>query len=215
MDNELIDPQFPHRRSSALEDVTIATFLDVAVVRCLFMPRWSEEGVHWALQFLFYRSVTAGHPHVAIQLIWSLEQVARDQRRNAFQMSSAQKKQFPAGAQDRSVALLGRQNERFAQRRILPVGRRNFIRHQFSVFGQVAFVADETEEANVNSSLCVTEAASPSPTPSERTFKEDCNPPGVNKRRPYKMADLKAFVESRLLSRSEKALEKVCSRRIV
>ena len=110
MDNELIDPQFPHRRSSALEDVTIATFLDVAVVRCLFMPRWSEEGVHWALQFLFYRSVTAGHLHVAVQLIRSFEQVARDQRRNAFQMSSAQKKQFPAGAQDRSVALLGRQN---------------------------------------------------------------------------------------------------------
>jgi protein unc-80 len=66
-----------------------------------------------------------------------------------------------------------------------------------------------------NSSFCVTEAASPSPTPSERAFKEDCNPPGVNKRRPYKMADLKAVVESRLLSRSEKALEKVCSRRIV
>lgn len=45
------------RRSSALDDVTAATFLDVAVIRCLFVPRWCEEGVHWALQFLFYRSV--------------------------------------------------------------------------------------------------------------------------------------------------------------
>lgn len=50
-----IDPHYPLRRSSVLDDVTAATFLDVAVVRCLFMPRWCEEGVHWALQFLFYR----------------------------------------------------------------------------------------------------------------------------------------------------------------
>lgn len=53
--NDSIDPQYPHRRSSVLEDITAATFLDVAVVRCLFIPRWCEEGVHWALQFLFYR----------------------------------------------------------------------------------------------------------------------------------------------------------------
>lgn len=53
--NDTIDPQYPHRRSSVLDDITAATFLDVAVVRCLFIPRWCEEGVHWALQFLFYR----------------------------------------------------------------------------------------------------------------------------------------------------------------
>lgn len=53
--NDAIDPQYPHRRSSVLDDITAATFLDVAVVRCLFVPRWCEEGVHWALQFLFYR----------------------------------------------------------------------------------------------------------------------------------------------------------------
>lgn len=46
---------YPHRRSSALDDVTAATFLDVAVIRCLLVPRWCEDGVHWALQFLFYR----------------------------------------------------------------------------------------------------------------------------------------------------------------
>lgn len=41
-----------------MDDITAATFLDVAVVRCLFIPRWCEEGVHWALQFLFYRYPT-------------------------------------------------------------------------------------------------------------------------------------------------------------
>lgn len=56
--NDTIDPQYPHRRSSVLDDITAATFLDVAVVRCLFIPRWCEEGVHWALQFLFYRYPT-------------------------------------------------------------------------------------------------------------------------------------------------------------
>lgn len=36
-------------------DVRAATFLDVAVLRCLFVPQWQEEGVHWALQFLYHR----------------------------------------------------------------------------------------------------------------------------------------------------------------
>lgn len=36
-------------------DVRAATFLDVAVLRCLFVPQWQEEGVHWALQFLYQR----------------------------------------------------------------------------------------------------------------------------------------------------------------
>ena len=57
-DCQSTEPPRATRRSSALDDVTVATFLDVAVVRCLMMPRWSEEGVHWALQFLFYRWVS-------------------------------------------------------------------------------------------------------------------------------------------------------------
>lgn len=36
-------------------DVRAATFLDVAVLRCLFVPQWQEEGIHWALQFLYHR----------------------------------------------------------------------------------------------------------------------------------------------------------------
>lgn len=39
-------------------DVRAATFLDVATLRCLFVPQWQEEGVYWALQFFYYRSVT-------------------------------------------------------------------------------------------------------------------------------------------------------------
>jgi len=36
-------------------DLSAATFLDVAVLRCLFIPQWQEEGVFWALQFLYHR----------------------------------------------------------------------------------------------------------------------------------------------------------------
>lgn len=38
-------------------DVSAATFLDVAVLRCLFMSQWPEEGVYWALQFYYHRYV--------------------------------------------------------------------------------------------------------------------------------------------------------------
>lgn len=44
--------------STAIDlNVRAATFLDVATLRCLFVPQWQEEGVFWALQFLYYRSV--------------------------------------------------------------------------------------------------------------------------------------------------------------
>jgi hypothetical protein len=36
-------------------DICAATFLDVAVLRCLFVSQWQEEGVYWALQFYYHR----------------------------------------------------------------------------------------------------------------------------------------------------------------
>jgi hypothetical protein len=36
-------------------DICAATFLDVAVLRCLFISQWQEEGVYWALQFYYHR----------------------------------------------------------------------------------------------------------------------------------------------------------------
>jgi hypothetical protein len=40
---------------SSAVDICSATFLDVAVLRCLFIPQWQEEGVYWALQFYYHR----------------------------------------------------------------------------------------------------------------------------------------------------------------
>lgn len=32
-----------------------ATLMDIAVLKCLFVPQWPEEGVFWALNFLYKR----------------------------------------------------------------------------------------------------------------------------------------------------------------
>lgn len=36
-------------------DLTAATFLDVGVLRCLFISHWQEEGVYWSLHYLYNR----------------------------------------------------------------------------------------------------------------------------------------------------------------
>lgn len=38
-------------------DVCAATFLDVAVLRCLFISHWQEDGVYWCLHYLYSRFV--------------------------------------------------------------------------------------------------------------------------------------------------------------
>lgn len=36
-------------------DTVAATFLDVAVLRCLFILHWQEEGVYWCLHYIYNR----------------------------------------------------------------------------------------------------------------------------------------------------------------
>lgn len=36
-------------------DIAAATFLDVAVLRCLFVSHWQEEGIYWSLHYLYNR----------------------------------------------------------------------------------------------------------------------------------------------------------------
>lgn len=38
-------------------DVCAATFLDVAVLRCLFISHWQEDGVYWCLHYLYSRYI--------------------------------------------------------------------------------------------------------------------------------------------------------------
>lgn len=40
---------------SQIVDVSAATYLDVAVLRCLFITHWQEEGIYWSLHYLYNR----------------------------------------------------------------------------------------------------------------------------------------------------------------
>lgn len=41
--------------TSMAQRARYATYFDVAVLRCLLQPHWTEEGVHWALMFYLQR----------------------------------------------------------------------------------------------------------------------------------------------------------------
>lgn len=43
------------KSDSVRVDVSAATFLDVAVLRCLFISHWQEEGIFWSLQYMYNR----------------------------------------------------------------------------------------------------------------------------------------------------------------
>ena len=44
----------PHVGNSESENA-LATFFDIAVLRCLFISHWPEDGVYWALTFFHKR----------------------------------------------------------------------------------------------------------------------------------------------------------------
>lgn len=46
-----------NRSESVKADVSAATFLDVAVMRCLFISHWQEEGIFWSLQYMYNRYI--------------------------------------------------------------------------------------------------------------------------------------------------------------
>ncbi|GFU92690.1 protein unc-80 homolog [Trichonephila clavipes] len=76
-------------------DVAMATYLDVAVLRCLFISQWLEEGIFWALKYLHQRlkdikevssdisyvrkrSYSLPIPEIEISLYQSPEQVKKE-----------------------------------------------------------------------------------------------------------------------------------------
>ncbi|XP_013174007.1 PREDICTED: protein unc-80 homolog isoform X2 [Papilio xuthus] len=146
-------------------NVSAATFLDVATLRCLFTTQWQEEGVYWALYYLYNR----------------LRDICDD-------MS----KQIPPRKRSNS----------------LPVPK-----IEVSVYQS----PDIKEHDSLKNFMEVPESKEISPI-TEIPF---ASVPKVDEdnimtrrasekvKRKMKMADLKAFVETKLLSKSEKALEKI------
>ncbi|XP_072743186.1 protein unc-80 homolog isoform X2 [Anoplolepis gracilipes] len=138
-------------------DVRAATFLDVATLRCLFVSQWQEEGIFWALQFLYYR-LRRINEEISVQ-----------------QMPRRRSNSLPIPKIEVSIY----QSPESKKKDVL----KDFI--------EVPETRDTTLLTGHENESSHTRRAS------EKTKKR------------MKMADLKAFVETKLLSKSEKALEKI------
>ncbi|XP_029661672.1 protein unc-80 homolog [Formica exsecta] len=138
-------------------DVRAATFLDVATLRCLFVTQWQEEGIFWALQFLYYR-LRRINEEISVQ-----------------QMPRRRSNSLPIPKIEVSIY----QSPESKKKDVL----KDFI--------EVPDTRDTSLLTGPESESSHTRRAS------EKTKKR------------MKMADLKAFVETKLLSKSDKALEKI------
>ncbi|EGI65756.1 Protein unc-80-like protein, partial [Acromyrmex echinatior] len=138
-------------------DVRAATFLDVATLRCLFVPQWQEEGVHWALQFFYYRLRRINEET-------SVQQMPR-RRSNSLPIPKIEVSIYQS-----------------------PESKKKDVMKDF-------IEVPDTRDASLT-------------TAHEGESRHTRRASEKTKKR-MKMADLKAFVETKLLSKSEKALEKI------
>ncbi|KAF3422952.1 hypothetical protein E2986_11048 [Frieseomelitta varia] len=139
-------------------DVRAATFLDVAVLRCLFVPQWQEEGVHWALQFLYHR----------LRMI--------NEETSVQQMPRRRSNSLPIPKIEVSIYQSPESKKKDVSKDFMEVP---------AVREDALLLVDQDVESSQTTRT------------SEKSKKR------------MKMADLKAFVETKLLSKSEKALEKI------
>ncbi|XP_076295580.1 unc80, NALCN channel complex subunit isoform X9 [Lasioglossum baleicum] len=137
-------------------DVRAASFLDVAVLRCLFVSQWQEEGVHWALQFLYHR----------LRMI--------NEETSVQQMPRRRSNSLPIPKIEVSIYQSPESKKKDVAKDLIEVPE---VREVTILTGQDC----ETNHTRR----------------------------GSEKKKRMKMADLKAFVETKLLSKSEKALEKI------
>nr|CAD7444735.1 unnamed protein product [Timema bartmani] len=179
-------------------DLCAATFLDVAVLRCLFVSQWQEEGVYWALQFLYHRlreisedtssqqqprrrSNSLPIPKIEVSIYQSPE------------MKNREPKDFMEVPEVKDVSYLTD----------YPPSNPTQRSHSSDldvVIQEPATVSAATAEPNKSPYFGrkrLDEESGHSRRASEK----------VKKR--MKMADLRAFVETKLMSKSEKTLEKV------
>ncbi|KAK9704328.1 hypothetical protein QE152_g28369 [Popillia japonica] len=144
-------------------DVTAATFLDVAVLRCLFITQWQEEGIYWALHYMYNRLRDINEETAAQQ---------QPRRRS---------NSLPIPKIEVSV-YQGTENRKQENKDFMEVPEPKDV----SLLAESPYCFHKTNEDSPH----VRRA-------SEKTKKR------------MKMADLKAFVETKLLSKSDKALEKI------
>ncbi|XP_034126697.1 protein unc-80 homolog isoform X1 [Drosophila guanche] len=153
------------KSESVKADVSAATFLDVAVLRCLFISHWQEEGIFWSLQYLYNRLSDIGE-EAAITL-----------------------------------------NQPRKRSNSLPIPQIEISLYQ----GPGSNSRDSPGSSVVKDYIEI-----PEPAPTVTAVVEDTPTApssserrGSEKKKRVKMADLRAFVETKMFSKSEKNLEKV------
>ncbi|CAG9579717.1 unnamed protein product [Danaus chrysippus] len=151
--------------SKQIQHVASATFLDVATLRCLFASQWQEEGVYWALHYLYNR----------------LRDICDDMSKQVQPRKRSNSLPIP------KIEVSIYQSPEIKERDSL----KNFIE-----IPEVKDISVVTEVQIVNLPK-IEEDGLMTRRASEKV------------KRKMKMADLKAFVETKLLSKSEKALEKI------
>ncbi|KAH8311397.1 hypothetical protein KR044_006087 [Drosophila immigrans] len=154
------------KSESVKADVSAATFLDVAVLRCLFISHWQEEGIFWSLQYLYNR----------------LSEIGEDA---AITLNQPRKRSNSLPIPQIEISLYQGPG---SNSRDSPGS--SVVKDYIEIPEQVATVTTN-----------VVEEPPAQPNIAERR--------GSEKKKRVKMADLRAFVETKMFSKSEKNLEKV------
>uniref|UniRef100_A0AAG5CN78 Protein unc-80 homolog n=1 Tax=Anopheles atroparvus TaxID=41427 RepID=A0AAG5CN78_ANOAO len=159
-------------------DVIAATFLDVAVLRCLFISHWQEEGVYWSLHYLYNRlrdiseetSVLPSHPR---------------RRSNSLPIPQIEISLYQGPTSSRDSPSIGSANKDYIEIPDAPV---------------TALLTDLPFYGSKGGSSAPSEDATLGPLGERK---------GSEKKRRVKMADLRTLIETRILSKSDRGLEKI------
>ncbi|XP_055525794.1 protein unc-80 homolog isoform X1 [Wyeomyia smithii] len=165
------DPKSPQCTKG---DVAAATFLDVAVLRCLFISHWQEDGVYWSLHYL----------------------------NNRLRDISEETSIPPSQPRRRSNSL--------------PIPQIEISLYQ----GPTSSNRDSPSMGSINKDYIevpeppISALLIDSPYHAPKSQSDDQSTPtaerkGSEKKRRVKMADLRTLIETRILSKSDRGLEKI------
>ncbi|CAL4094797.1 unnamed protein product, partial [Meganyctiphanes norvegica] len=206
----------PGVKVSSLEDPTLATFLDVAVIRCLFVSQWLEEGVYWALNFIYKRLQDIGEetgqtvlprrrsnslPIPKIHV--SLHTDSMDTRRPKEEPSDPSSSDNYISDSDVSQESDGSCQMQCECNQISLQNSKDSKKTSENLMRDLHWVLLAPITFTKSSELYPD-----SPFLTECTHRER-HTTGGSTRKKKKISELKAFVDSKLRSRSEKALEKI------
>ncbi|KAJ8947309.1 hypothetical protein NQ318_004561 [Aromia moschata] len=160
---EALQKEDSSKSGSPTTDISAATFLDVGVLRCLFITHWQEEGIYWALHYMYNR------------------------------------------LRDISDETAGQQQPR-KRSNSLPIPKIEVSLYQNTETRKTENNKDFIEVPEVKDVSLLAESPY-TQSKSEESLHKRVSSEKIKRR--MKIADLKTFVETKLLSKSDKALEKI------